>query len=229
MERPTAFPPIKWPLNRPLQGGGHVSTLLLRMLIAILFISARQRRWHKQAAGGRENPNLFTESDLEQTLYVRETLEAEASITLCEWLGNEVRVLARVLRAAQRAYWRGDDDWKKRYLAAVILILRVLQLCRELRRRAGRWFAQECLREQLRLLWGYLFGPTLPMHPIVETLLTPAPVSAFHRERTLAHLQQEQADGRAVPPPFAPLLAAWLAEEGQGRKTKRGFRDYSNR
>jgi hypothetical protein len=124
---------------------------------------------------------------------------------------EELRLLIRLLLAAQRACWGAPTgtDWQECHQAAAVVLVRVMQICARLRERGSRFLAEECLREQARALWEELFGPgTLILAPTwVEERLKPLEaLKPWGQWRVLEHLQGEQHGGLALSPVFLAAL-----------------------
>jgi hypothetical protein len=191
---------------------GYVSTLLCCLIPAFLLMMDKQVKRKKAAQGGRVHPNRFTSADLEQHPAKREELRRLGTDTLFHLLGEELRVLVRVLRAAQMAYRCMDDAWLTRHRAAAIVLLRVAQVSAELRHRGSRFLAEECLRYQARRLWEELFAGRPAPGPVYKWL-KPLPEEEIKRWgvwRMVEHLAEEQAAGRPIPAPCEERLPVWV-------------------
>ncbi|HEY7127367.1 MAG TPA: hypothetical protein VH540_25770 [Ktedonobacterales bacterium] len=199
----------------------YVSTVLCYVLPGILLVTHDRLRQRKRACGGRRRKgstekrwriNRFAARDLKQAPADIRKLSLLSSHDLCLLLKEELRLLIRLLIAAQRACWIAPEsqDWQECHLAAATVLVRVMQICARLRERGSRFLAEECLREQARALWEELFGPrTLDLAPtwVAERLEPLEDVKPWGKWRALEHLQSEQHGGLALSPVFLAALA----------------------
>jgi hypothetical protein len=89
------------------------------------------------------------------------------------------------------------------------VLKRVLHVCAALRKRANRFYAEQCLREALRLLWVEQFGPRVsPPEEVQQWLCQRADVPAKEETIILRCLLREQAEEHPIPEIFAALLEA---------------------
>jgi hypothetical protein len=202
----------------PFVTEGYVSTLLCWALLGLLVISARRRAARKQAAGGWDAPNRFSARDLCHAPLEIAALRATGSLALCQLLGQELRRLVRLMRVAQWAFWRsardlpalpGQPDWRDAHRAAVLALYNIAHISARLRERGSRWYAEQCVRWQLFLLWEELFGPRLPIGSMCQWFFQLADVPDWAERRVVRWLLGERARGFAIPAPFAHLIAAW--------------------
>ncbi len=194
----------------------YVSTLLCRVLPGFILAALAQRKRRKPAAGGWEHPNLFTPADLKQEPADIEALRRLPTITLCELLGQELRLLLRLLRAAIRAYQNPKMEmlWDDRHRAVTLVLVRVLQIGARLRERGSHFLAEECARWELMRLWYDQFGENLPPPGWVHRLMRPQEeIKGWGQRRMLKHLLEEQSLGRPIPPALADFFAAWQRGE----------------
>ncbi len=219
--------PLRWGLALLRYYFGHflaesyVSTVLCYVLPGILLVTHDRQRQRKRACGGRRSKgsteehwriNRFAARDLKQEPADVGKLNLLSSHDLCLLLKEELRLLVRLLLAAQRAFWIAPEsqEWQARHLAAAIVLVRITQICARLRERGSRFLAEECLREQMRALWEELFGPrTLDLAPtwIAERLQPLENVRPWGKWRALEHLQSEQHGGLTLSPVFLAALA----------------------
>ncbi len=213
---PLAFEPLLKMDLRILGQEGYVATVFSHALPAFLKMTERQRRRRKQAAGGWRAPNHYHPRDLKQPPYDHAALLWQSSHALCLLLGDELRLLLRVLRAAQLTYRRGakhhwqDRDWQRdwhtKQHAATETLLRIAHISARLRERAGRWFAEQCVRWNLRRLWKEFFGANVPPGSEVWQWIFPIKLPPKVRLRILRRLVIERINGHPIPPPFERLM-----------------------
>jgi hypothetical protein len=223
---PRDFRPLARVSARILLQASYVATLLRVALPCFLTTAARQRKRRKAACGGKAHPNLFRMKDLQQEPVAQAVLEAESSAELCLRLGAELRLLFRLIRASQNAFWRRLKRWPDYHRAVVIVARRLMQINAELSRRGTRFFAEQCMREQLRLLWVELFGPNVPpTSGVWRCLCQREDVPPTIQGQMLWVLLQERAQGAAVPAPFQEtLIAAWERGELEPLEPRRAPR-----
>jgi hypothetical protein len=219
---PADFRPLADLPAAPLLSEGYVSTLLCWALFGLLVTSIRRRLARKQAAGGWAAPNRYTARDLCHAPLEIAALRALGSLALCQLLGQELRRLVRLLRVAQWAFWRsakhlpalpGQPDWQDAHRAAVLALYNIVHISARLRERGSRWYAEQCVRWQLFLLWQELFGERLPVGSMCQWLFQLSDVPDWAERRVVRWLLGERARGFAIPAPFAHLIAAWEAGE----------------
>ncbi len=88
-------------------------------------------------------------------------------------------------------------------------IKRVLHVCAALRKRANRYYAEQCLREALRLLWVEQFGPNVtPPEEMQQWLCQRADVPEKEEAYILRCLLREREQGHEPPAHLAGLVAA---------------------
>jgi hypothetical protein len=194
----------------------YVSTLLCKVLPGLLGAALRQRERGKRAAGGWEHPNLFTPADLKQEPYDIDVLRRLSTCALCELLGQELRLLLRLLRAAMRAYQNPKMQmlWEDRHRAVTLVLVRVLQISARLRERGKHFLAEECVRWELMRLWYDQFGPNLPPPGWLHRQMRPQDdIKPWGQRCMLEHLLDEHAKGRPIPPALADFFAAWQRGE----------------
>ncbi|HEY7127401.1 MAG TPA: hypothetical protein VH540_25945 [Ktedonobacterales bacterium] len=204
---PGWFQPMAGLFSQPFLTEGYVVTVLCEALLGFLAMITSQRARRKRACGGYAHPNRFTPADLRQSDADLPALAAMTSQQLCDLLLVELRLLLRVMRAAQRAFWKQKKGWWHFHRAAALVFKRVLHVCAELRKRANRFYAEQCVREALRLLWEDQFGPNLPAPSEVHQWLRQrADVPEQAEPGMLRCLLQEQAQGHPTPDIFLYLL-----------------------
>ncbi|HEY7125455.1 MAG TPA: hypothetical protein VH540_15985 [Ktedonobacterales bacterium] len=215
---PAGFLPLAGLPATPFVSEGYVSTLLCWALLGFLVMSARRRLARKQAAGGWATPNRYTALDLLHVPLEIGALRRLGSLALCQLLGQELRRLVRLLRVSQWAYWRaarnlpilpGQPDWRDTHRAAVLALYNIAHISARLRERGSRWYAEQCVRWQLFLLWQEVFGERFPVGSMCEWLFQLGDVPDWAERRVTRWLLGERARGLAVPAPFAHLIAAW--------------------
>ncbi|HEY7122921.1 MAG TPA: hypothetical protein VH540_03120 [Ktedonobacterales bacterium] len=224
---PLAFEPLVKMDLRMLGQEGYVATVFSHALPAFLQMMERQRRRRKQAAGGWRKPNCYSPRDLKQPLYDHVAMIGQSSYALCLALGDELRLLLRVLRAAQLTYRRGakydwkDRDWQRTWhaqqRAATETLLRIAHISARLRERAGRWFAEQCVRWNLRRLWKELFGANVPPTGEVWRWIFQIKLPPKVKLRILRRLVVERINGHPIPPPFERLMTpvmTWRRKPG---------------
>jgi hypothetical protein len=197
---------------------GYVSTLMCFLIPMFLLMIDRQLERKKRAYGGRYFANYFTPADLKQAPADRLALRLLGSDALFQMLYEELRLLFRLLRAAQVAYRLGittEVGWQPIHRAAMIVLLRVAQISAALRRKASTsLLPEECVRWQARLVWNEFFaGANAPEgeRKWLEPLMNLKP----HEQKRIAyHLRHEQAAGRPIPAPFVERFEEWAAEFG---------------
>ncbi len=216
---PRRFPLLSGVAVGPFLSEGYVSTLLCRVLPGFLAKGAGQRRRHKPAAGGWRHPNVFAQRDVQQAPANLDELRRESSARLCERLGEELRLLIRLIRATQRYYWKPEKEWPgrgawmrewyARHHAVVLVLLRIVHICARLRKRGTPWFAVECLRWQLRLVWEDIFGPNVPQTSAVCKWMQPQQLPDEIEQIITIRLLWERE--RGLPPPsfFVEMVAFW--------------------
>jgi hypothetical protein len=197
---------------------GYVSTLMCFLIPLVLIMMDRQLARKKRAYGGRVFANSFSIADLRQEPADRLALRRLGTDALFQRLYGELRLLFRLLRAAQLAYRQPDltqVGWKPIHRAAMVVLLRVAQISAALRHKAtSHALAEECVRWQARRVWRELFGgATAPAdeRAWVEPLQTFKP---HERRRIAHHLLHEQAAGRPLPAPFIERFPVWAKELG---------------
>ncbi len=206
---PTPFYPLAGLFAQPFLSESDVVTVLCEALLGFLAMISQQRARRKAACGGWARPNRFTPADLLQSDADIPALAAMTSQQLCDLLFDELRLLLRVTRAAQRAFWKQKQDWWQYHRATALVFKRVLHICAALRKRANRYYAEQCLREALRLLWEDQFGPHVPAPGEIHRWLRQrANVPDKARARMLRCLLREREQGQKPPAHLAWLLAA---------------------
>jgi hypothetical protein len=213
---PLAFEPLVDMDLGILAQEGYVATVLSHALPAFLKMAERQRRRRKQSAGGWKRPNRYHSDDLEQPPANLGALRQQTSHALCLLLGDEMRRLLRLLRAAQLTYRRGAKcgwqgrEWKRAWhaqqRAAAEVLRRIAHISARLRERAGRWFAEQCVRWNLRRLWTELFGRNVPPTSEVWLWIFQIKLPPKVRVHIIRHLEVERINGRPIPPPFTRLM-----------------------
>ncbi len=195
---------------------GYVSTLMCFLIPLFLLMIDRQLARKQRAYGGRLFANYFTVADLKQEPADRLALRLLGSDALFQMLYKELRLLFRLLRAAQVAYRQGvttEVGWQPIHRAAMIVLLRVAQISAALRHKAtSHALAEECVRWQARVVWNELFGHA-PAPEGEREWLEPLTTLKRHEQRRIAHhLLHEQAAGRPIPAPFVERFPAWAEE-----------------
>ncbi|HEY7126860.1 MAG TPA: hypothetical protein VH540_23180 [Ktedonobacterales bacterium] len=216
---PTRFPLLAGIWSGPFLSEGYVSTLLCRVLPGIFAKCIEQLRRHKAACGGWKHPNLFSQQDVQQEAADLDELRRASSAVLCARLFEDLRLLIRLIRATQRHYWKPVKEWPERaawlrewyarHRAVVLVLLRIVQICARLRRRGTPWFAAECLRWQLRLVWADLFGPNVPQTSAVCKWILPQALPDEIEQIITIRLLWERERGLALPSFFEEMVAAW--------------------
>jgi hypothetical protein len=193
---------------------GYVSTLMCFLIPLFLLMIDQQLRRKKRAYGGKWFANYYTPADLEQQPADREALRRLGSDTLFQMLKEELRVLFRLLRAAQVAYRLGPDgaEWQPIHKAAMVVLLRLAQISAALRRKGSHYLAEECFRWQARVVWNELFAHAPAPEAEREWLEPLKGLEPQDRKRVTLHLWREQAAGRPIPTPFVERFPAWAEE-----------------
>jgi hypothetical protein len=214
---PKRFPLLAGFAIGPFLNEGYVSTLLCRVLPGFLAKCAELCRRHKAACGGWRHPNLFSRRDVSQAPADLDELRRASSAWLCERLGEELRLLIRLIRATQRFYWKPVKEWPERgawmrewydrHRAVVLVLLRIVHICARLRKRGTPWYAAECLRWQLRLVWVDLFGPNVPQTSGVCKWMQAQEVPEEIEQIITIRLLWER--GHVLPSFFEELVASW--------------------
>jgi hypothetical protein len=217
---PVGFLPLKyvWFAIEYFTSEGYVSTLLCYLLPGFLGMMDRQQARKKASAGGWEHPNRCTKADLEQEPAKRDALERLTTDALFHRFGEELRLLIRLLRAAQLAYRRQDDLWETCHQAASIVLLRVAQISAELRKRGSRFLAEECLRAQARAVWDELFAGAPPPAGPLPKRLCPMTMKPWGPYAITLHLLEEQQKNHPIPAPFVERFPRWAAQLRAGER-----------
>jgi hypothetical protein len=194
---------------------GYVSTLMCFLIPMFLLMIDRQLARKKRAYGGKLFANYFTVADLKQEPANREALRLQGSDALFHLLKEELRLLFRLLRAAQVAYRLGittEVGWQPIHRAAMIVLLRIAQISAALRRKASTSvLPEECVRYQARLVWNEFFGGASAPEGEREWL-EPLEIKPHEQRRIAYHLRHEQVAGRPIPAPFVGRFELWAAE-----------------
>ena len=134
---------------------------------------------------------------------------------LCELLHEELLLLLRLLRAAQRAYWREPtgDEWQDGQRAAMLVLVRIVQIGKRLRQHANRWYAEQCLRNELAWLWVDQFGADAEVPEEAEVWLSRLDIPPHYERQILKRLGAEAKWGYELPRPFRRLYARWQRGE----------------
>ncbi len=195
---------------------GYVSTLMCFLIPMFLLMIDRQLERKQRAYGGRVFANYFTVADLKQEPADRLALRLLGSDALFQMLYKELRLLFRLLRAAQIAYRQGvttEVGWQPIHRAAMIVLLRVAQISAALRHKATcHALAEECVRWQARVVWRELFGGASAPAGEREWLAPLTNLKPHERKRIAHHLRWEQEAGRPIPAPFVERFAEWAEE-----------------
>ncbi len=195
---------------------GYVSTLMCFLIPLFLLMVDRQLARKKRAYGGRLFANHFTVADLKQEPADRLALRLMGSDALFQMLYKELRLLFRLLRAAQVAYRQGittEVGWQPIHRAAMIVLLRVAQISAALRHKATcHALAEECVRYQARIVWNELFGGASAPEGEREWLAPLTHLKRHEQKRIAHHLRHEQAAGRPIPAPFVGRFEQWVEE-----------------
>jgi hypothetical protein len=196
---------------------GYVSTLMCFLLPLVLVLMNRQLSRKQRASGGRLFANSFTLADLKQQPADRDALRLLGSDALCQRLSHELRLLFRLLRAAQLAYRQhvtGEVGWQALHQAAMVVLLRIAQISAALRHKGSRWLAEECTRYQARRVWNELVArATAPADE--RQWLEPLKNSKLVGKRSITRpLLREQKAGRPIAAPFIERFPAWAKEPG---------------
>ncbi len=206
-----------------------ISTALCKAMLFVLCASATREDQHKTIAGGKANPNRYRESDLIQTLPEESSLPRRSG-PICRRLLDELPLLIRLMRKAQRAYWKSNPLWKVCHQAAAIVLLRIVRMCKTLRRQSTAWFTHVCLRWAFRVVWGNLFAGDNRRSPEAEEQLKPLPMTVSHERAAFAFLMREGRESAEPPPPFELVLARWLVGDlppiPQSREEEQAVRGY---
>ncbi len=192
----------------------YVSTLLCYLIPMFLLMTDRQIRRKKRAYGGRLFANYVTEADLHQQPADRDVLRRLGSDTLFQLYGDELRLLVRLLRAAQLIFRRDPlgEAWQPAHHVAMVVLLRMVQMSAEMRQRGSRFFPEECLRWQARKVWDELFAGASAPDPAATWLKPMKVIKPWGKFRMTRHLLREQAAGRPIPAPFVERLPVWAEE-----------------
>lgn len=194
---------------------GYVSTLMCHLIPLFLLTTDRQLQRKQRAYGGKLFANPFSIADLKQQPANRLALRLMGSDALFQMLYDELRLLFRLLRAAQMAYRQPSETgvgWQPIHRAAMIVLLRVAQISAALRRKANTHALPEaCVRWQAQRVWNELFGGASAPES-ERKWLKPLPFKKRERTRIAHHLLHEQAAGRPIPAPFVDLFPKWVEE-----------------
>jgi hypothetical protein len=194
----------------------YCSTLLCFLIPMYLLMTDRQLKRKQRVYGGRVFGHLyrFTEADLEQRPADRDALKRLGTDTLFHLIGDELRLLIRLLRAAQQIFRRAplSEEWLPAHQAAMVVLLRLVQISAELRQRGSRFLAEECLRHQARVVWNELFARIPPPEPARKWLQPMREIKLWGKYRMTRHLLREQEAGRPIPAPVAERFQVWAAE-----------------
>jgi hypothetical protein len=221
---PNWFQPLAGLFAQPFLTESQVATVLFEALLGFLAMITVQHARHHRACGGQAHPNRFTPKDLRQRDADLPALAAMTSVELCALLLEELRLLLRVMRAAQRAFWKQKKGWWGYHVAAALVLKRVLHVCAALRKRANRFYAEQCLREALRLLWVEQFGPRVsPPEEVQQWLCQRADVPAKEETIILRCLLREREQGQEPPAHLAWLVAAWERPSRPGHSGERSL------
>jgi hypothetical protein len=194
---------------------GYVSTLMCFLIPMFLLMVDRQLARKKRVYGGKLFANYFTVADLKQEPADREALRRTGTDALFQLLKEELRLLFRLLRAAQVAYRERDITevgWLPIHRAAMIVLLRIAQISAALRHKASTPALPEaCVRHQARIVWRELFGGANAPEDERKWL---EPLTFKRRERRCIahHLRWEQEAGRPIPAPFVEHFPLWEKE-----------------
>jgi hypothetical protein len=194
---------------------GYVSTLLCVLIPLFLQMTDWQLQRKKCAYGGKRFPNYVTPADLQQAPANREALRLLGSNALFQMLKEELRLLFRLLRAAQLAYRKEftyENGWQPLHKAAMVVLLRVAQISAALRHKGGHALAEECVRYQARVIWNELFHDAPVPKVYAKWLLPLEDLLPREKKRLTIHLWHEQAAGRPIAAPFAERYPAWERE-----------------
>jgi hypothetical protein len=192
----------------------YVSTLLCFLILMFLLMTDRQIKRKKRAYGGKLFANDVSEADLHQQPADRDALHRLGSDTLFHLLGEELRLLVRLLRAAQLMFRRDPlgEAWQPAHHAAMTVLLRLAQISAEMRQRGSRFFPEECLRWQARKVWDELFAGASAPDPVAKWLKPMKEIRPWGKFRLTRHLLREQEAGRPIPAPFVGRLPEWAGE-----------------
>jgi hypothetical protein len=194
----------------------YCSTLLCFLLPMYVLMTDRQLKRKQRVSGGRVFGPLyrFTEADLIQRPADRDALRRLGTDTLFHLIGDEMRLLVRLLRAAQQMFRRAplSEGWLPAHQAAMVVLLRLVQISAELRHRESRFLAEECLRWQARKVWDELFARIPPPEPARKWLAPMAEIKPWGKYRMTRHLLREQEAGRPIPAPVRERFEVWAAE-----------------
>jgi hypothetical protein len=190
----------------------YVSTVLCCLIPAFLLMIDRQLKRKQRVYGGKYYRNSFSEADLDQQPVKRDALRLMTSDALFRLLKDELRLLVRLLRAAQEAYRLYDSAWEERHKAASIVLLRLSMICAQLRKRGSRFFAEECLRYQAQAVWNELYARAKAPEPVAKWLRPMEAIKPWGKYHMARHLVQEQAAGHPIPAPFVERLPVWAEE-----------------
>ncbi len=217
---PARFVPLKyvWFAVEYFLSEGYVSTLLCYLIPGFLGMADRQQARKKACGGGWAHPNHFSKADLEQEPAKRDALERMSTDALYHRFGDELRLLVRLLRAAQLAYRRHDDQWETCHKAASIVLLRIAQISAVLRKRGSRFLAEECLRWQARKVWDELFHGAPPPAGPLPRRLCPMEMKDWGPFQITLHLLEEQQKNRPIPEPFMTHFPIWAAQLRAGER-----------
>lgn len=194
---------------------GYVSTLMCFLIPLFLEMMDRQLTRKKAAYGGWQHPNHFTPADLLQQPADREGLRRLGSDALFQMLKDELRLLFRLLRAAQLAYRRdplAEKEWLPIHKAAMVVLLRVAQISAALRRKGSHWLAEECVRHQAQVVWNEQFHRARAPKEQRHWLKPRQKMPPRGKKCITMHLWREQAAGRPIPAPFLKRFPKWARQ-----------------
>jgi hypothetical protein len=196
---------------------GYVSTRMCYLIPLFLQMMDRQVARKKRAFGGKEFANAFTPADLKQEPAKLKALRRLGSDSLFQLLYHDLRVLLRLLRAAQIAYRQGvtgEVGWQAIHAAAAVVLLRIAQISAALRRKATTHaLPEECLVAQARRVWSELFHDA-PAPADEREWLEPLELDRDAQARITQHLLRERKIGRPIAAPFVERFPQWVQELG---------------
>jgi hypothetical protein len=197
---------------------GYVATLMCFLIPMFLVMMDRQLARKKRAYGGKEFANYFTLADLKQEPANRKALRRLGSDSLFRMLYGELRLLFRLLRAAQLAYRQGatgEMGWQALHRAAMVVLLRIAQISAALRHKATTHaLPEECVRWQARRVWNEFFHDAPAPAEEREWLEPIKDMDRDAQQRITMHLLRERKKGRPIVAPFVERFRAWVKEPG---------------
>jgi hypothetical protein len=191
-----------------------IQTLLCYLMEGFLLMADERSHQHWPVLGSWRQPNRCTKADVKQFLYKERALVEMKSGELSDELGEDIRQLYRLARAAQLDYQHDRREaWKERHKALAKCLLRVHQMSLQLCEIGGRWFAEVCLRRLFRDLWAGQFGPKVDYPEALKPFIESVKLTLELRNEIARALGPERQAALEVALPFVEMMAAYEAGE----------------